>query len=145
MCHEYSTAPNTLACTKAIDDSARSAENLSAAAPAVVKDLVRRPEEFLRPIWRPLEPWLKTTTPTTGERVAAKSRGSHQARRMYECILCACCSTPARAIGGIRIATWDPPELLQANRWVQDSRDEATGQRLDNIEDHSGFIAATPS
>src|SRR5438270_590121 len=54
---------------------------------------------------------------------------------LYECILCAGCSTsgpsywwnPERYLG--------PAVLLQANRWIKDSRDEATGERLDDLED----------
>ena len=54
---------------------------------------------------------------------------------LYECILCACCSTscPCYWWNGERYL--GPAALLQAYRWLIDSRDEATGERLDNLED----------
>ena len=64
---------------------------------------------------------------------------SHEDRQkldgLYECILCACCSTscPSYWWNGERYL--GPATLLQAYRWLIDSRDEATGERLDNLED----------
>ena len=54
---------------------------------------------------------------------------------LYECILCACCSTscPSYWWNGDRYL--GPAALLQAYRWLIDSRDEATGERLDDLED----------
>ena len=54
---------------------------------------------------------------------------------LYECILCACCSTscPSYWWNGDRYL--GPAVLLQAYRWLIDSRDEATGERLDFVED----------
>ena len=54
---------------------------------------------------------------------------------LYECILCACCSTscPSYWWNGERYL--GPSILLQAYRWIVDSRDEFTGERLDDLED----------
>ncbi len=52
---------------------------------------------------------------------------------------------PARATGGTGQRHLGPAALLQAYRWIADSRDEATGDRLDGLEDRSGSIAATRS
>ncbi len=54
---------------------------------------------------------------------------------LYECILCACCSTgcPSYWWNGDRFL--GPAILLQAYRWIVDSRDENTGERLDTLED----------
>ena len=54
---------------------------------------------------------------------------------LYECILCACCSTacPSYWWNGDRYL--GPAILLQADRWIEDSRDERTGERLDELED----------
>jgi succinate dehydrogenase / fumarate reductase iron-sulfur subunit len=54
---------------------------------------------------------------------------------LYECILCACCSTSCPSYWWNSDRFLGPAALLQANRWVTDSRDEATGERLDNLED----------
>ena len=54
---------------------------------------------------------------------------------MWECILCFCCSTacPSYWWNGDRYL--GPATLLQAHRWIADSRDEHTGERLDELED----------
>ena len=54
---------------------------------------------------------------------------------LYECILCACCSTSCPSYWWNSDRFLGPAALLQATRWVEDSRDEATGERLDNLED----------
>ena len=83
-----------------------------------------------------IEPWLQTTTPDAAEGMAAvATRTAQKLDGLYECILCACCSTscPSYWWNGDRYL--GPAALLQAYRWIIDSRDEATGERLDNLED----------
>ena len=53
---------------------------------------------------------------------------------LYECVMCACCSTSARVLVERRPVSW-AAALLHAYRWIIDSRDEATGERLDDLED----------
>jgi succinate dehydrogenase / fumarate reductase iron-sulfur subunit len=125
---------NALACTLAITEVGGQVNVYPLPHLEVVKDLVPDLTNFYAQL-RSVEPWLKTvTTPPEKE-----WRQSHDEREkldgLYECILCACCSTscpsywwnPERYLG--------PAVLLQAYRWVIDSRDEATGERLDNLED----------
>src|SRR5260370_1151604 len=75
------------------------------------------------------------TTPTPQK----EWRKSHEDREkldgLYECILCACCSTSCPSYWWNSERFLGPAALLQATRWVKDSRDEATGERLDNLED----------
>jgi succinate dehydrogenase / fumarate reductase, iron-sulfur subunit len=54
---------------------------------------------------------------------------------LYECILCACCSTACPSYWWNSERFLGPAALLQADRWLEDSRDEAAGHRLDNLED----------
>ncbi|MPZ40525.1 MAG: 4Fe-4S dicluster domain-containing protein, partial [Rhizobiales bacterium] len=54
---------------------------------------------------------------------------------LYECILCACCSTSCPSYWWNSERFLGPATLLQASRWIDDSRDEETGERLDNLED----------
>jgi succinate dehydrogenase / fumarate reductase iron-sulfur subunit len=54
---------------------------------------------------------------------------------LYECILCACCSTSCPSYWWNSERYLGPAALLAAHRWIVDSRDEATGERLDNLED----------
>ena len=65
----------------------------------------------------------------------AEPRRPREARRPYECILCACCSTCVPELLVESGSLSRPAALLQAHRWIVDSRDEATGERLDNLED----------
>ena len=83
-----------------------------------------------------IQPWLQTYTPAPEKR-ARTSRPKTRAKLdgLYECILCACCSTacPSYWWNGERYL--GPAALLQSYRWLADSRDEATGDRLDDLED----------
>ena len=54
---------------------------------------------------------------------------------LYECILCACCSTACPSYWWNSDKFLGPAILLQAYRWLADSRDEMTGERLDQLED----------
>tara|TARA_R110002110_G_scaffold8200_2_gene41007 strand:+ start:1644 stop:2423 length:780 start_codon:yes stop_codon:yes gene_type:complete len=125
---------NTLACTKDIDDCKGDVKIYPLPHMPVVKDLVPDLTNFYAQ-HAFIQPWLKTTSPTPEK----EWRQSHEDREkldgLYECILCACCSTacPSYWWNGDRYL--GPAALLQAYRWLIDSRDEATGERLDDLED----------
>lgn len=125
---------NTLACTKAMDDINGPVNVRPLPHLPVVKDLVVDLTTFYAQL-RSIEPWLKTETPEP----ETEWRQSHDDRvkldGLYECILCACCSTscPSYWWNGERFL--GPAILLQAYRWLIDTRDEATGERLDQLED----------
>ena len=67
--------------------------------------------------------------------VDTKSCGPMILDGLYECILCACCSTSCPSYWWNSERFLGPAALLQASRWLNDSRDEATGERLDDLED----------
>jgi succinate dehydrogenase / fumarate reductase iron-sulfur subunit len=125
---------NTLACTKAMDDVDGPVNVRPLPHLPVVKDLVVDLTTFYAQL-RSIEPWLQTETPQP----ETEWRQSHDDRvrldGLYECILCACCSTscPSYWWNGERFL--GPAILLQAYRWLIDTRDEATGERLDDLED----------
>jgi succinate dehydrogenase / fumarate reductase iron-sulfur subunit len=125
---------NTLACLKAVDDIKGPVRIYPLPHMSVIKDLVPDLSNFFAQ-HRLIEPWLKTTTPAP----EAEWKQSHADREkldgLYECILCACCSTscPSYWWNGDRYL--GPAALLQAYRWIVDSRDEALGERLDTLED----------
>ena len=114
---------NTLACTHGWEESAGSVKQISPLpAQPVVTDLI--PDlTLVYAQSASIEPWLHT------ESDREKLDG------LYECILCACCSTscPSYWWNGDRYL--GPAALLHAYRWLIDSRDEATGDRLDDLED----------
>ena len=101
----------------------------------VVKDLVPDLTNFYAQ-YASIEPWLKTTYADAARRNGGRAtRTAQKLDGLYECILCACCSTscPSYWWNGDRYL--GPAALLQAYRWIIDSRDEATGERLDKLED----------
>lgn len=100
----------------------------------VVKDLVPDLTHFYAQ-YASIEPWLKTTTPAPTRERLQTPEDRAKLDGLYECILCACCSTacPSYWWNGDRYL--GPAILMAAYRWLVDSRDEATGERLDMLED----------
>jgi succinate dehydrogenase / fumarate reductase iron-sulfur subunit len=86
----------------------------------------------------------RSTTPSGKERLQSPEQ-REKLDGLYECILCACCSTSCPSYWWNSDKFLGPAILLQAYRWLADSRDEMTGERLDELEDPSASIAATPS
>jgi succinate dehydrogenase / fumarate reductase iron-sulfur subunit len=125
---------NTLACLKACDEVKGAVKIYPLPHMPVIKDLVPDLTQFYAQ-HRSIEPWLKTTTPEP-EKEWKQSHGDRALLDgLYECILCACCSTscPSYWWNGDRYL--GPAVLLQAYRWLIDSRDEDKRARLDNLED----------
>jgi succinate dehydrogenase / fumarate reductase iron-sulfur subunit len=126
---------NTLACTKYIDDVKSDVKVYPLPHMPVVKDLVPDLTQAYAQ-YRSVEPWLKSDSqPTPGKERLQSPEERKKLDGMWECILCFCCTTscPSYWWNGDRYL--GPAVLLQANRWIQDSRDEATGERLDELED----------
>ena len=125
---------NTLACTKATDDIKGVVRIYPLPHMPVVKDLVPDLSGFYAQ-HASIQPWLQTTSPEPEKEWRQSPDDRHKLDGLYECILCACCSTscPSYWWNGDRYL--GPAALLQAYRWLIDSRDEATGERLDNLED----------
>lgn len=126
---------NTLACLKPIADMKGEVTITPLPHMPVVKDLVPNLDQPYAQL-RSIEPWLQSETapPPDAERRQSKEERA-ELDGMWECILCFCCSTscPSYWWNGDRYL--GPAVLLQAYRWIADSRDEATGQRLDALED----------
>ncbi|MES2490747.1 succinate dehydrogenase iron-sulfur subunit [Stenotrophobium rhamnosiphilum] len=125
---------NTLACIKGCDEVKGAVTVYPLPHMPVIKDLVPDMTHFYAQL-ASIEPWLKTDSPApTRERLQSEEDRA-KIDGLYECILCACCSTscPSYWWNGDRYL--GPAILLQAYRWLVDSRDEATGDRLDALED----------
>ena len=125
---------NTLACIKSCADIKGTVTVYPLPHMPVVKDLVPDMTHFYAQL-ASIEPWLKTDTAApTRERLQSEEERA-KLDGLYECILCACCSTscPSYWWNGDRYL--GPAILMQAYRWIADSRDEATGDRLDALED----------
>ncbi len=126
---------NTLACTKYISDIKGDAKVFPLPHMKVVKDLV--PDLSLAYAQlSSIEPWMKTQSPPPPDQERLQSpEDRKRLDGLYECILCFCCTTscPSYWWNGDRYL--GPAVLLQAYRWIADSRDEYTGERLDNLQD----------
>ncbi|MEP0325087.1 succinate dehydrogenase iron-sulfur subunit [Bauldia litoralis] len=125
---------NTLACTRAMEDVDGAVNIYPLPHLAVVKDLVPDLSNFYAQL-QSIEPWLQTESPTPQAEWRQSPVEREKLDGYYECILCACCSTscPSYWWNGDRYL--GPAVLLQAYRWLIDSRDEGTGGRLDHLED----------
>jgi len=125
---------NTLACIQMISDIRDDVKVYPLPHLAVIKDLVPdRTEAYAQ--YASIEPRLKSVTPTP-ERERLQSRDDRaKLEGLENCILCFCCTTscPSYWWNGDRFL--GPATLLQSYRWIMDSRDEATGERLDQLED----------
>lgn len=126
---------NGLACTMAIEDLRGDIRITPLPHMEVVKDLVPDFTHFYAQ-YTSIRPWLQTvsTTPSGKERLQSPEQRA-QLDGLYECILCACCSTSCPSYWWNSDKFLGPAILLQAYRWLADSRDEMTGERLDELED----------
>jgi succinate dehydrogenase / fumarate reductase iron-sulfur subunit len=126
---------NGLACTTAIDDIKGDVQVTPLPHMEVVKDLV--PDlTHVYAQYSSIQPWLKTVTPAPSGRERLQSPEDRaKLDGLYECILCFCCSTGCPSYWWNSDRFLGPAVLLQAYRWIADSRDEATGERLNDLED----------
>ena len=126
---------NTLACTKPIAEIKGDVKINPLPHLPVVKDIVPDLDHFYAQ-YATIRPWIRTQSAAPSDRERLQSKEDREKLDgLYECILCACCSTscPSYWWNGERYL--GPAILLQAYRWLADSRDEATGERLDELDD----------
>jgi succinate dehydrogenase / fumarate reductase iron-sulfur subunit len=126
---------NTLACLKSIDAVKGPVKVYPLPHLSVVKDLVPDMTNFYDQ-YASVKPWLEARTPPPPDRERLQSKeDQEQIDEPSACILCACCSTACPSYWWNSDRYLGPAALLQAYRWIVDSRDEATGERLDALED----------
>ena len=125
---------NTLACLKPIEECRGDVKIYPLPHLPVIKDLVPDLTHVYAQL-RSVEPWLKSETPPPDRERLQSPEERAKLDGLWECILCFCCSTscPSYWWNGDRYL--GPAVLLQAYRWIADSRDEASGERLDALED----------
>jgi succinate dehydrogenase / fumarate reductase, iron-sulfur subunit len=126
---------NTLACTKAIEDVGGDLKVYPLPHMPVVKDLVPDLSNFYAQ-YASIKPWIQTRTPAPPDRERLQSKADQEKiNEPSACILCACCSTACPSYWWNSDRYLGPAALLAAYRWIVDSRDEATGERLDALQD----------
>jgi succinate dehydrogenase / fumarate reductase iron-sulfur subunit len=126
---------NRLACTTSMQDLEPEVRIYPLPHLPVVKDLVPDLTTFYAQ-YAAVKPWLQAQTPAPpdSERLQSKEE-QEKIDRPAACILCACCSTACPSYWWNSDRFLGPAALLAAYRWIIDSRDEAKGERLDELED----------
>ncbi|HEX5354512.1 MAG TPA: succinate dehydrogenase iron-sulfur subunit [Rhodanobacteraceae bacterium] len=126
---------NTLACIKGLDELPSGDVSVYPLPHMpVVKDLVPDLTHFYAQ-YASIKPWLQTASVAGSRERLQSPEDRKQLDGLYECILCACCTTACPSYWWNPDRFLGPAVLLQAYRWIIDSRDEATGERLDELDD----------
>ena len=125
---------NTLACIKPISDIKGTVCITPLPHLPVAKDLVPDLTDAYAQ-YAAIKPWLQTDTPPPEKERLQSEEERAKLDGLWECILCFCCSTscPSYWWNGDRYL--GPAVLLQAQRWIADSRDEHTSERLNDLND----------
>jgi len=126
---------NTLACTCAIDDYPGDIHIYPLPHQPIIKDLVSDLSQFYKQ-HASVEPWIKTKSEAEPEKEQTQSIAEREKLDgLYECVMCACCSTSCPSYWWNSDKYLGPAALLSAYRWISDSRDEFTQERLEELDD----------
>jgi len=127
---------NGLACIKPLSESVRKNTLVLRPLPGlpVIRDLVVDMSQFYAQ-YRKIEPFLQNETPTPAIERLQSPQDREKLDGLYECILCACCSTSCPSFWWNPDKFIGPAGLLQAYRFLADSRDTATEERLAKLDD----------
>jgi succinate dehydrogenase (ubiquinone) iron-sulfur subunit len=129
---------NTLACISKIDTNAKVTKIYPLPHMYVIKDLVPDMNNFYQQ-YKSIQPWLQRNDEAEigfGNKQHLQSTDDREKLDgLYECILCACCSTSCPSYWWNADKYLGPAVLMQAYRWMIDSRDQSTKERLDQLRD----------
>ena len=99
----------------------------------IIRDLIPDMKNFYKQ-YGEIKPWLQNSN-KTGEENIQSIEDRKKLDGMYECILCACCSTSCPSYWWNSDKYLGPAVLMQAYKWIEDSRDEATIERMEYLDD----------
>lgn len=125
---------NGLACITRLADLKRPVELRPLPGLPVIRDLVVDMSQFFKQ-YHSVTPYLVNNDPQPEKERLQSPQERDQLDGLYECILCACCTTACPSFWWNPDKFVGPAGLLQAYRFLADSRDQATSERLDNLED----------
>ena len=125
---------NTLSCMKSHKDIKGDIRIFPLPHLKVVKDLVADLSTLYRQ-YESIEPWLKTNRKTESTEILQSREDRSKLDGAYECIMCACCSTACPSYWWSGEKFLGPAVLLQAYRWIIDSRDDERKERLKKVAD----------
>ena len=100
----------------------------------VIRDLIVDMTQFFKQ-YHSIKPYLINNDPAPERERLQSPEDREELNGLYECILCACCSTSCPSYWWNQEEYLGPAALLQSFRWISDSRDDATQKRLDDLED----------
>ena len=126
---------NTLACIKPIAEVKGDVKIYPLPHMSVIKDLV--PDLTMAYTqYSSIKPWIQADSALSPDKERLQSPEERaKLDGLWECILCFCCTTSCPSYWWNGEKYLGPATLLQASRWINDSRDEYTGQRLDDLND----------
>ena len=125
---------NWLACTRFISDTDSPSSIYPLPGLQIIKDLVPDLTHLFEQ-YEAVQPWLQSKSPEPEAERRQSIEERQQLDGLYECILCFCCSSGCPSYWWNGDHFLGPAALLQARRWIADSRDEATIERLDRLDD----------
>ncbi|MEE4384295.1 MAG: succinate dehydrogenase iron-sulfur subunit [Pseudomonadales bacterium] len=127
---------NGLACITPVSQAAKKGRLVLRPLPGlpVVRDLVVDMSQFYRQ-YEKVQPYLQNDTPAPAQERLQTPEEREKLDGLYECILCACCSTSCPSFWWNPDKFIGPAGLLQAYRFLADSRDTATAERLEELDD----------
>ncbi len=125
---------NRLACLTSVEELSEPVTLRPLPGLPVIRDLIIDMSQFYQQ-YRAVKPWIVNNDPEPEHERLQSPEDRDKLDGLYECILCACCSTSCPSFWWNPDKFLGPAALLQANRYIQDSRDQATDERLDALED----------
>jgi succinate dehydrogenase / fumarate reductase iron-sulfur subunit len=125
---------NGLACTTNLRDLKEPIVLKPLPGLPVIRDLIVDMTQFFKQ-YHSIKPYLINDTPPPEKERLQSPEERNELDGLYECILCACCSTSCPSFWWNPDKFVGPAGLLQAYRFIADSRDQATSARLDDLED----------
>lgn len=127
---------NGLACVTPLSEVAKKGKLVLRPLPGlpVIRDLVVDMGQFYRQ-YEKIQPYLQNDTPAPAMERLQTPEEREKLDGLYECILCACCSTACPSFWWNPDKFIGPAGLLQAYRFLADSRDTATAERLEELDD----------
>ena len=125
---------NGLACITKLADLKEPVELRPLPGLPVIRDLIVDMTQFFKQ-YHSVTPYLRNDEPAPEKERLQSPKEREELDGLYECILCACCSTSCPSFWWNPDKFVGPAGLLQAYRFIADSRDQATAERLDNLED----------
>ena len=125
---------NGLACLTSMDEIAQPVTIRPLPGLPVIRDVIVDMTQFFKQ-YHSIKPYLVNNDPAPERERLQSPEDREELNGLYECILCACCSTSCPSYWWNSDKFLGPAVLLAAYRWLADSRDEMTGERLDALED----------